>query len=397
MVCTAFLCFAGVAHADFVNGLEQTSTPESFTESPGWDIWEAGELPPAMAEPWKEGCTDKWCPSLVEGVDKGENWCLAKDGCGGYHRKESYALYMKYKPWFNNCGGTPGLWAAQTGRTESEGETDAHIENTGECGLMSVDEENAKALNINSCDPKAVIWAACYGRNNQLINLREDLKGLDSAPIQDQWMLAGAAGAAGSGKIFRIVKWSKALSSKHPYSASRNYLRGLHSKWKKATEAKYWIKKLGLDAGLGRVQMPHEKWLDLEKYEKGYDKNSEWGVLWNAGVSMYRPGRTAFRIARPEGARKVIEILFADGKMPWGDPVLPPRPPDLYSFPGKGKHCACHLWPELKDRVPTPEEFEQWKSQNEPADPANLKCVKGYKGKLACKIVEGSGEKSSSQ
>jgi len=364
--------------------LDVWASPETDVQPvESWNVWGA-EPPPT---PWKDGCKDDWCPSIIEGLEKGESWCLSKGGCGDYHRTESYAIYMKYKAWFNEfCGGTPGIWAAQTVRTESEGDPDAHIKKTSECGLASVDMEHAIALDVNPCDPKANIWATCYARNNQLIQLRADVKGLDKAPIQDQWMLAGASGAAGNGKIIRLLKWSKALSGKHPYNAIRNHLRGLHSKWKKATDAKMAISKLGLDEGLGKIGMSHEAWKDLEQYAEVYDKNGPWDALWKAGLGLYRPGRTAFRIARPEGARKVIEPLFPDGQMPWGDPVLPERPADIWGYPGKKDHCACHLWPEMKNQVPTEEENEKWTLQNEPGDPAKLKCVKGFKGKLVCKI-----------
>lgn len=361
------------------------ASPEEPVSATSWNAWDAELMP----TPWKDGCTDKWCPSIAEGAEKGESWCLSKDGCGGYHRKESYKIYAKYEAWFDEmCNGQPGIWGAQTARTESEGDPEASIEKTGECGLMSVDQEHAEALNINSCDPKANVWAACYSRNLQLISLRESIDGLDKALIQDQWMIAGASGSAGSGKIIRILKWSKALKGKHPYNAMRSYLKGLHSKWWKATKAQIAINKLGLDDGLGKIVMTHEEWKELEPYVKVYDKTSDWGVLWNAGKSMYRPGRTAFRISRLEGARKVMEVLFPEGKMPWGEPALPPRPADILPYPGKKDHCSCHLWPELKNKAPAAEENEKWKTDTDPMDPEKMKCVSGFKGKLVCKATE---------
>lgn len=274
-----------------------------------WDQWGAGDLW-LPGEPWKDGCTDDWCPSLKEGAERGLTWCFNKPGCPKYHRRESYRIYKQFQPWIEMfSGGQPAVWMAQRARTESEGVTDSQPKKsgTGECGVVSIDRKHAKKHNVDACDPKGNFWASGYAANNRLLTLRQKKPAIQLAPLEEQWLIAGAAGGMGSGKLIKIMKLSGALSTKKievdgekqtalryksPIRRACQWCKSLHNKWAKAVKIQHVIDTLGLDKGLGKAGVTHEAWKGLEQFAEVYDPHGEWSGLWTAEGGGKRPGRT---------------------------------------------------------------------------------------------------------
>lgn len=365
----ALMLIAGIGYAEEPSG-------------DGWDKWGVGDELFSVGEPWKALCkTEKKCGSLKEGVEDGQTW---GSSIGYYHRKHSHRIYAKYKPWFVLwSGGAHGIWLAQTCRTESEGETDNVTKSKYvEAGLCSVNKKWAKQLDINSCDPKANVWATGWMRNDRLIRIRYDYPHIGNAGIEQQWFIAGAGGGTGTGKVMKILKKCGNQKSTKPHEAFGKCLIQWHRRFVKATTTQHWIKKLGLDSGLSKMGITHKKWEQLEKYTELYDPDGEFRKHFYTSQG-YNPWLVAFRGQRHEGVKKQMTPLFEDGELPWGDPVIPNRPNDLYPYPGDKLHGKCWNWPELKERVPTQEE---WDSMIVPTkdvwDPADIMIIKGYKGKL---------------
>jgi hypothetical protein len=278
-----------------------------------------------------------WCPTVTNGVMGGKGWCQGKGKvqpkCYWSHLKRAHALYLVWREWIeSDNGGFPGLFIAGTMRTESEGAVFGLSDSwTMECGLMGIDYFTARDRDINACDPRANIWASGYGRNAQLINARKRLPGLDLAPLEDQWLIAGAMGAIGSNKIDAIIAKAGALRVR--------------------------------DDGTLFYAHPYDRILKWLTYaDKHFNLYSMEG-MWMLGPN---PGKGAFRIARPWAQRAILGPLYADG-IPWGEPILPPRPDGLDTFPGKDRHCKCaKLWPEYKDDRPTNAPDESWPTVSEP-------------------------------
>lgn len=348
LLLAALLTLMGKAWGDEPTDEELWDEYEVLAEEAG-----AGESVPTpddpeWGKPWLAGCKDDWCPSILEGVNAGENWCKSNK-CRKNHTTGAAKIHAEYKAWLDDCGGQPGLWPAQTARTESFGAVFSMTKSgTKECGLCSVDRNHAKALDINACDPEANVWASCWFRNKRLLNLREKFPAIADAPLEDQWMLAGAAGAVGGGKVYQFIHDSGALKSPHPYKRFRAYVRSLHPKWKKSSGVHFTIKKIGKGLALAHHGLTVKQWKYLRRFKDLYAKHGDWFKLFGC-----RPGRTVFRLTRPHGAARVISGLYDDGKIPWGEPVLPPRPAGIYPYPDKDKHhCACGHWPELEGKRP---------------------------------------------
>jgi hypothetical protein len=364
----------------------------------------AGEAVPMPGDedwgkPWKKLCpaNDGWCPNIAEGVNSGVKWCKSPK-CMNNHRKQSYEIWVTWNAWIEEyCGGLygagqPGMWPAQTMRTESFGNVFSMTKSgTEECGLASVDEAHAEKLNVNACDPQANIWATCYMRNNRLISWRKKMPEVEKAPLQDQWLIAGAGGAVGSGKVMLLLQRSGALKEDkdgnlkhaHPYEHMLRFLQTIHTKYTKGKKLAKLEKKMGISGALGQLGYSAKQGKYLKTFIDLYAKTGHW-----SSVFGYRPGRTAFRIARPGRVAEIIEPLYY-GDIPWGEPRLPPRPAGLMDFPGKKKHCACGNWPALehkkppkaqKDKVTTALAVDRF-----PADPSTLDCEK-KKSTLICDI-----------
>lgn len=396
MVVFLIVLFAVIARAeDEVISEEQAQTEE------GWDQWGVGDDLFAVGEPWDVECKKK-CFSLKGGVDKGRGWCA--DGCGYYHRKHSYRIYAKYMPWLVLwAGGVPGIWIAQTCRTESEGETDSVTHSLHkEVGLCSVNRVWAKQLNINSCDPKANLWASSWMRNNRLIEFRGKHPNIKTADLDQQWYVAGAAGAVGGGKVIGLLKKCGIKKGKNQYDALGNCLLSWHRKWVKSTTTQHWISKLGLEPGLlkgGVIKKKKHKddpdvadpkrWKNLEKYQDLYNGSKvEFQKVFKTTFG-HKPGLVALRCTRHEGVEAQIVPLYEGGELPWGEPVLPPRPDDIDEYPGDVLHGKCWHWPQYKNRVPTQEEWDAMdRPEKDARDPATLKIIKGYKGKLIGKVKD---------
>lgn len=312
------------------------------TQDSEWEAWEkkaaatgAGEQAPPMPD---EEMTDHeawcknipgWCPTVTNGVAAGKTWCLGKPNakkkptCYYSHRNRSYDIMLEWWDWLKMfMGGKHPIYKAGTIRTESEGVWDAMTaSSTKECGLASVDLAKAEKYNINACDPKANLWAAGQMTNARLLALRSKYPQLVMAPLSDQWKLAGACGAIGSNKVWNLIDSSGALRVK--------------------------------DDGTLFYAHPHErvlKWLQWADNNPKFDFYS-YGVINFLGRN---PGRGAFRVARSVAQETLFEDIVGGLDNLYGEPVLVARPPDLYEFPGKAKHCKCHLWPELADHKPVP-------------------------------------------
>ena len=349
------------------------STDPSVEEAQ-WDVLEdankeagAGQDVPTpdellAEEPWKDGCKG-YCPSIVNGVTAGEKWCLSKKAkCNKSHTNRAYQLWLEFLAWIEeSAGGKPGIFTAGTVRTESEGKVFGEIKGTThECGLASMDLKHAEGLNINACDPRANLYAAGYYRNKRLIKLRDYYDGkihgkekkprpdIRLAPLEDQWMLAGACGAIGSDKVIKLINLSGALDTKadgtlkwaSPHKRVRKYLKWAHNRWAKATT-------MYAEDPWGLYQKPHlSKWLTL------YTGDSPLAFM------LPNPGKVSFRFSRGWAGLTLYEPMYPSG-LPWGEPVLPERPDGLYPFPGTAQHCQCWRWPELEGIRPTPEENAQ--------------------------------------
>ncbi len=277
----------------------------------------AGETVPLPdeAEPWKQWCSPgEYCPSVLNGVLGGMTWCH-KGKCHDSHRARSLAIWTEWAGWIEPySGGAPGLLMASTIRTESEGNVSGMTKSTTkECGLASIDLAHAQTADVNACDPQANIWAQGYFRNLRLIKAREKIDGLDGAPLEDQWMIAGACGAIGSHRVAALVAKSGALKAEHPYRRILKWLQWAHGKWQ----------KVGLYGSAGTAILGTNK------------------------------GKGAFRVARVWGVVRLLEDMYG-GSMPWAEPVLPDRPSEIQPFPGVSKHCACTIWPELEVMRPDP-------------------------------------------
>jgi hypothetical protein len=324
-----------------------------------------------VGTPWKKTCAsgDDWCPSIAAGVDSGVNWC-SSDKCIKNHITGAYEIWDTWHPPIEEmCGGQPGMWPAQTMRTESFGDVfSMTTSGTKECGLASVDRVHAEKLNVNACDPMANIYATCWFRNKRLLVLREKLPDVTKAPLQDQWLLAGAGGAVGSGKVIALIQKSGALKTdkdgklKHadPYDYLIRYMKGLHYRWEKAQKVYALKKKIGLPAALGKVGLTEKQWKYVDGHGDLYAKHGDW-----SSVFGFRPGRTAFRIARPGRVAEIMKYVYPEG-IPWGQPELPVRPEGLYEYPGDKLHCACGNWEELKGKKPVVAEYEYWEDNLDP-------------------------------
>jgi len=355
------------------------STDKSVEEEQ-WDQYDkatkgsgAGEDIPSpddlvLPEPWTEGCTG-YCPSIVNGVIAGSKWCLnPKSKCHTSHRNRSWDIWTEDGVWIEeSCGGQPGILIAGTVRTESEGKTfNQTTSSTGECGKASIDLAHAQALNVNACDPHANLYAAGHFRNKRLIKLRERFPDLTMAPLEDQWKLAGAAGAIGTNKVVKLIEWSGALRVKpdgtlkysHPYERVKRWMKWAHGRWVKAQKV-YQEDPWALAADPA-----------LEKFLHLYSPGSQWSSVFGK-----RGGKVAFRFARVGAQIDLLRDLYLGG-MPWGEPVIPTRPAGLLGFPGKGKHCACGLWPELEDAKPSKADHQAMVASMNgtvPVDPRTLK------------------------
>lgn len=356
---------------------------DSLDEGAAWKVYEeeakkagAGESVPtpdekAFGRPWLKRCyaSDGWCPSILEGTIAGEKWC-ASDKCSTRHRTQSYDIFMDWGPWIDDCGGQPGLWPAQTCRTESHvGESAKNPvfaktkSGTKECGLASVDRDHAEGLDINACDPRANLWATCWYRNNRLIKLRELVPEITRYPLEQQWLIAGAGGAVGLGKVIALLKMSGALTKnkdgepKHakPHRHLVQYMKGLHHRWKRARAVKMDVAKIGRTAALAKHGLTEKQWKWLEPHADLYTSHGQWASMFG-----WRPGRTAFRITRPAAALRIIRELYPEGRVPWSEPALPPRPAGILPYPGKKLHCACGNWKHLQDDKPTLLEIDAW-------------------------------------
>lgn len=350
----------------------QELDPETCQEEGTCWIPAGGEPQPikgvSLSKPWKK-CPDDWCPSIEEGVNSGVGWC-SSDKCLKNHITGAYDIWGIWHPPIEEmCGGQPGMWPAQTMRTESFGNIFSMTKSgTKECGLASVDRVHAKQLDINACDPIANIWATCWYRNKRLLNLREKLPDIERAPLQDQWLLAGAGGAVGSGKVIALIQKSGALKTdadgnlkkKSPYAHLIKYMKGLHNRWEKANEVYALKKQIGLGAALKKMGLSEKQWKYVDAHGDLYAKHGDW-----ASIFGYRPGRTAFRIARPGRVAEIMVHVYPQG-IPWGEPVLPERPEGLYPYPGDKKHCACGNWMELKGKKPLTAEYEYWEENLDP-------------------------------
>ena len=388
----AVLLAGGTAVAQEVVEVDPESDPaaweeyEELTKAAG-----AGEEVPmpgeeAWGKPWKKMCAnnDEWCPSIAEGVASGQKWCTSKK-CVTNHLGQSYDIWKEWHGWIElMCGGQPGMMAAQTMRTESyvggeKGKKKNPVfsmtkSGTKECGLASVDREHAKALNVNACDPLANVYATCYYRNNRVLALRDKYPDVEKAPLEDQWLLAGAGGAVGLGKIIELLKRSGSLQTdasgtlKHssPYDHMIKFIAGMHGRWKKANKVQKLKKTMGIDGALASLGLSQKQWKYLESYLDLYKKHGDWSTIFG-----YRPGRTAFRIARPGRVSEMLDPVYG-GMIPWGEPVLPKRPKGILEYPGDKLHCACGNWPELLDKRPTAFEKKQAVGKDDFVAPLSL-------------------------
>lgn len=283
---------------------------------------EAGEeipLPGESSHAKKCATVEGWCPTVTNGVLAGRQWCIGKK-CGISHVNRSQEILEEFRGWIEAyAGGAVPILMAGTIRTESEGKVFGFTKSkTRECGLASVDLAHATLLDVNSCDPEASIWAAGQSRNLQLLNLRAQFPQLVKAPLSDQWMLAGAAGAVGSNRVAGLILESGALSMR--------------------------------DDGTLRYAHPHDRLLDWLVWA---DKSPKIDLYsWDTRHLMGpNPGKTAFRIARPEAVATLLGALYPDG-LPWAEPSLPERPAGILAFPGVTQHCQCYRWPELEAKRP---------------------------------------------
>jgi hypothetical protein len=348
-------------------------------------------------KPWKQMCAsnDDWCPNIADGVNSGLQWCTSPK-CMNNHRNGSYAIYVEWSAWIEvDCGavdgfGQPGFWPAQTMRTESFGDVFGMTKSgTKECGLASVDREHAAQLNINACDPRANIYATCWYRNNRLIALREKMPEVIVAPLEDQWLIAGAGGSVGLGKVILLLQRSNALATDvngdlkhdHPYEYMIRYLQTLHAKWNNAQKVNKLTKSMGINGALGQLGYTEKQWGYLKKFLDLYKKQGEWSSIFG-----FRPGRTAFRIARPGRVAEIVAPLYY-GTIPWGEPKLPERPKGITEYPGDKLHCACGNWPELKTKKPSAAQTQAvaavLPAAAVPFDPAALIC-ETKKNTLVC-------------
>jgi hypothetical protein len=393
----------------------QDVDPESDPEA--WEEYEelaksagAGEEIPmpgdeAWGKPWKKMCAanDDWCPSIAEGVSAGQKWCTSKK-CVTNHVGQSYKIWHEWYGWIEwMCGGQPGMVAAQTMRTEAYvgGKKGAKKNpvfsmtksGTKECGLASVDRDHAKKLNVNACDPLANVYATCWYRNNRVIVLRDKYPDVEKAPIEDQWLLAGAGGAVGMGKVIELLKRSGSLKTdaagklKHasPYDHLIKFIRGTHARWQKAQKVNKLKKTMGLDGALTKMGLSQKQWKYLKSYVNLYKKHGDWATIFG-----YRPGRTAFRITRPGRVSEMLGPVYG-GNVPWGEPVLPDRPKNILEYPGDKLHCACGNWPELANKRPTAfqkKQATQAKGFVMPLSPDDLECEQKPK-KYVCSAPEG--------
>lgn len=410
---TVFVLLAGVA-------LAQDEDPEVDPEA--WEEYEemakeagAGETVPMPGEkgwgkPWKQMCAsnDSWCPSIVEGVNAGLQWCKSPK-CMNNNRNQSYAIYNEWGAWIEvDCGGLyglgqPGLWPSQTIRTESyvggeKGKKKNPVfsmtkSGTKECGLASVDRDHAKKLNINACDPRANIFATCWYRNNRLIVLRQKKPDVVKAPLEDQWLIAGAGGSVGMGKVITLLERSNALATdadgnlkhEHPYDHMIRYLQTLHTKWVNAQKVKKLSKSMGIDGALGQLGYTEKQWNYIKKFLDLYSKHGDW-----ASIFGFRPGRTAFRVTRPGRVAEIVAPLYY-GNIPWGEPKLPDRPKGILEYPGDKLHCACGNWPELLNKKPSAGQKKALSAElpaaSVPLNPEVLVCEK-KKNTLVCEYPE---------
>ncbi len=322
----ALVC-SGVANAETIT--EQAWQPYEDAASKAG----AGQqvpVPDDVLTPHQSWCESipGWCPTVETGVWAGINWCQATNPkaappqCWHSHRNRSYQIYLEWKDWLDRfAGGFPGLFVAGTIRTESEGVVDAQTPSkTLECGIASVDRSMAQTYDVNACDPEANLWVAGVARNRRLLNLRERWPQLARAPLEQQWKLAGAAGAIGTNRVNALIEASGAL-------------------------------RLREDGTLFYAR-PHERVLKWLAWADRAGKIPFYSFVGSALLG-FNPGRGAFRVARPEAQEAILGPLYASG-VPWGEPVAVPRPEGLDPFPGYEKHCECWRWPELVEKRPVP-------------------------------------------
>jgi len=312
----------------------------------------AGEVVPLPddEEPWKKICPPgQYCPSVADGIFAGLHWCLPnkKGGkppkCYFTQQNKSFKIYMKFLAWIEKyTGGKAGLFMAGTIRTESEGVTFSKTKSkTQECGLASIDNLHAQKADVNACQPEANIYASGYFRNLRLIKLRERWPQVTQAPLEQQWLLAGACGAIGSNKVDYLIQRSGALRTN--------------------------------DDGTLKYSKPHDRVL---KWGHWADKTGK-GKFYTYDVySMLarNPGRVFFRFARGRAGVEIFSPMYPNG-IPWTEPIIPVRPANLLPYPGDSKHCKCYLWPELEGQVPSIEENQEWidrLGEDFPLDPTTL-------------------------
>ena len=321
-----------------LSGTERLALAEPISEK-AWDIYQkaadqagAGQKVPeddGVLTPHDSWCENVpgWCPTVEVGVWAGLNWCQPKPkaeppACWHSHRSRSYHIYLEWKEWLDRfSGGFPALFVAGTIRTESEGVVDSQTASkTLECGLASVDQQMARAYDVNACDPEANVWVAGVARNVRLQGLRERWPDLAQAPLEQQWKLAGAAGAIGTNRVSSLIEASGAL-------------------------------RLREDGTLFYAR-PHERVL---KWLAWADRAAKYPFYSFLGTSLLgpNPGKGAFRVARPEAQEAILGPMYVSG-VPWGEPVAVPRPAFLDPFPGYEKHCQCWRWPDLVEKRPVP-------------------------------------------
>lgn len=260
-----------------------------------------------------DGYCAKFAKTLKQGLKDGASWCLDPESkCGKGVRARLAARWAEYCPdesdpsrcwWMRYAGGAPAAHAALTSITEAPAgvfqcSKDPVLK---ECGIMGLKLWQARACDVNACDPEGSMWCVFRLTNEAMIGYEDSHPTLKHTTPAERYVIMGLGGGIGSLAKYVIAK-SGALS----LNAAGDGL-------------KYPSPYQRILAWLGSIKKPVTGLADQLIASR-----------------IKRDYKVGFRVGRWVAVMKHIEEFrgkpFAEQIV---EPVLVPRPEGLATFPGE--------------------------------------------------------------
>jgi len=277
--------------------------------------------------------------SSAEGVSAGTAWCLWPNSkCSTGIPKRLDKRMDVYGEWFREYAeGLIPEHIALTSTTEApEGPGQCSPDTKlKECGLMGIKWTQAKACDVNVCNPEAAIACAAKGGNARRMAVLKKYPQLKHAPAFDQYVIGGLAGGIG-GLATVIIKKSGALSVKadgalvyeHPY---RRILVWVGSPKQKPT------------ALVDKIQMGR-----ITSYKMGLRVSRAYAAL---QIVMSHLGLIT-EYEKSYGKKAFEKVADAFEKIQRGPYKEVEIPDYLPKYPGDSLHGKCKKFPGMIDAVP---------------------------------------------